>query len=365
MRLLALTPSRTGVSPGQRSSIELWERVLAADGITIEFAPFETEALAQVLPQRGHTALKVREMLRCFVRRLRLVSRLDDFDAVFVYREASLIGPALFERLVVRAGKPLIYQLDDPLYVPYRSPSNGLLSYLKCFGKVGTICRLSRVAIVNSSHHRDFAERHARDVRVIPSVVDGEVFRRAAREHGSGSRLPCIGWSGSSSSAVNLRVVDDTLRRLRERVDFRVHIIGATGSELADMGVTHEPWRAATEIEDLSQLDVGLVPLLDTPWNRRKFYMKVVQYMALGIVPVATPLGSNPEVIEHGQTGFLAESAKDWAHYLELLVADPSLRASMARQAARAAHARYTLEAQAPAIRAAFRTALEAAPGRS
>jgi len=360
MRVLALTPSRAGSSPGQRSSIELWDRVLARDGLTVEYAPFETEALAQVLLQRGHMLVKTREMLRAYRRRLRLVRHLEGFDAVFVYREAALIGPALLERVVAASGKPLIYQLDDPLYIPYTSPSNGVLSYLKCFGKVATICRLSRVVIVNSSFHREFAERHARDVRVIPSVVDGEVYRHAVATRPLASRRVCVGWSGSSSSASNLRLVAEPLCRLRERIDFRLHLIGARESDLFEGDCTRQPWRAETEVEDLSQLDIGLVPVPDTPWNRRKFYMKVVQYMALGIVPVATPLGCNPEVIDHGCNGFLASSPEDWSRCLEMLVTNPQLRTKMAGEAERTAHARYTLEANAAKVVAAFRSALAA-----
>ena len=359
MRVLALTPSRRGSSPGQRSSIELWDKVLAREGIAVEYAPFETDRLAEVLLQRGHILVKAREMLRAYWRRLRLVRHIGNFDAVFVYREAALIGPAFLERLVVAAGKPLIYQLDDPLYIPYVSPSNGLFSYLKCFGKVATICRLSRVVIVNSRHHLEYAERHAKDVRVIPSVVDGEVYARA--EAGKRGLVPhgvCVGWSGSTSSAPNLRLVEGPLRRLRERIDCRLHFIGVGESDLPDVGGTRQPWRAETEVEDLGQLDIGLVPVLDTPWNRRKFYMKVVQYMALGIVPVATPLGSNPEVIAHGRNGFLADSAEDWLRFLETLATDTELRTRMAREAVREAHSRYTLEANEARIVAAFRSAL-------
>jgi Glycosyl transferases group 1 len=285
---------------------------------------------------------------------------IGDFDAVFVYREAALIGPAFLERVVAALGKPIIYQLDDPLYVPYVSPTNGLLSYLKCFGKVATICRLSRVVIVNSSHHREYAERYAQDVRVVPSVVDGQAYTRTD----AGRRLVphevCVGWSGSTSSAPNLRLVEGPLRRLRERIDCRLHFIGARESDLPDVGATRKPWRAETEVEDLGQLDIGLVPVLDTPWNRRKFYMKVVQYMALGIVPVATPLGSNLEVIAHGRNGFLADSAEDWLRFLEMLATDTELRTRMAREAVRTAHSRYTLEANKAQIVAAFRSVLMA-----
>src|SRR5262249_19781352 len=106
------------------------------------------------------------------------------------------------------------------------------------------------------------------------------------------------------------------------------------------------------------RIDIGLVPLPDNEWNRRKFYLKVAQYMALGIVPVATPLGSNVDVIEHGKTGYLARNDEEWVAFLEKLLAEPELRAEMSRRAAEVAHARFTLAAQASAIVEAFRSAI-------
>ena len=87
--------------------------------------------------------------------------------------------------------------------------------------------------------------------------------------------------------------------------------------------------------------------------------MKVVQYMALGIPPVCTPLGSNPEVVEHGVTGFLADTSDEWVEYLEQLIKDHTLRRQMSEHAARVARERYSLTANAGKIVAAFRSSLK------
>src|SRR4051794_4633285 len=168
MKVLALTPNLYGLSPGQRSSIELWEKVLEPAGIVMHHSPFETEGLRCVIYDQGHLAAKAGEMARAYGRRLRSIGSVEDYDAVLVYREAAMIGPAFIERLVARRGIPIIYQLDDPLYVPYQSPFSGYFSYLKFFGKVGDICRMSKVVIVNSSHHREYAEQFSSNVVQVP-----------------------------------------------------------------------------------------------------------------------------------------------------------------------------------------------------
>jgi glycosyltransferase involved in cell wall biosynthesis len=356
MRVLALTPNLYGVSPGQRSSIELWEKVLEPAGITLEHSAFETERLREVIYEPGRPVAKATELARAYAQRLRSLGSLDEYDAVLVYREAAMVGPELIERWVARRGKPIIYQLDDPLYIPYRSPHSGWFSYLKFFGKVRRIIGLSRVVIVNSRHHREYAERFNGNVWQVPSVVDADIYRREPRPARNGP--VCIGWSGSATTVGNLAMIEAPMRELGHRSDVRVQVIGATESPFPGVPTTVRRWHADTEVQDLRELDVGLLPAPVTEWNKRKFYLKLVQYMALGIPAVCSPLGSNPDVVEHGKTGFLAESPGDWIRYLELLVEDNGLRAELSERAAEVAHEKYTLQANAEKIVAAFRSAL-------
>jgi glycosyltransferase involved in cell wall biosynthesis len=105
-------------------------------------------------------------------------------------------------------------------------------------------------------------------------------------------------------------------------------------------------------------MQIGLVPLPDNAWNPFKFIMKTAQYMALGIVPVGTPMASNPEVIRHGENGFLAASDEEWVEYLTILVKDSKLRNKLSAEAVRDAVANYSLEANAPKVLEAFRAVL-------
>jgi glycosyltransferase involved in cell wall biosynthesis len=355
MRVLALTPNLYGLSPGQRSSIELWEKVLEPAGITMDHSPFETERLRRVIYEQGHTGAKVAEMARAYGRRLRSLDRVDDYDAVLVYREAALIGPALVERLAARR-KPIIYQLDDPLYVPYRSPFSGYLSYLKFFGKVREICKLSTVVIVNSSHHRRYVEQYAANVWQVPSVVDADVYRPGApRQPGE---PVTVGWTGSASTVGNLELIEAPLRALAARDDVRLKFIGVASPPLPGLDAELRAWHADTEVDDLRGIDVGLLPVPVSEWNKHKFFMKLIQYMPLGIPAVCTPLGDNPEVVEVGKTGFLADSDAEWTEHLTRLVEDRELRAAMRERCIEVANERYTLQANAEKIVAAFRSAL-------
>jgi glycosyltransferase involved in cell wall biosynthesis len=357
MRVLVLTPYAYGTVPGPRSSFELWERVLRESDIHLDYLVFETDGLREVLYEPGRVPAKAWEMARAYARFApRAIRRARDYDAVLINREATLVGPAAVERLVARTGKPLIYLLDDPLYIPYRSPSNGWLSYLKCFGKVKSLCRMSAVVLANSPSHARFARAYNDNVWEIPSVVDGDLYTGWAPRRADGAVR--IGWTGSPSTATNLQVIGGPLETVAHRGDVDLRFIGAPEFDLPNVPHTALPWRAGTEVEDLRSLDVGLLPLPRTPWTPHKFYLKLVQYMALGIPPVATPLGSNPILIKEGETGFLADSDGEWVAKLERLVADPELRERVGRRAAELALSRYTLQANGERIVAAFRSSM-------
>ena len=355
MRVLALVPSQKGYSPGQRGSIELWEKVLAPEGIELDYAPFETDRLRQILYQSGRHLSKISETIKGYSDRLGLLKRLDEYDAVFVYREAALLGPAFLEKRIARK-KPIIYQLDDPLYMPYRSPSNGYLSYLKFFGKIKEIIGVSKVVMVNSSHIRDYALQFNENVWQVPRVVDTEKFVYDPSDQDS-DRV-CVGWSGSPTTLKNIKMLEKPLQAISTRDMCDIRLIGGTDFEIKDVRYTAQKWNENTEVSDLRKIQIGLVPLPDFSWNKHKFIMKTAQYMALGIPPVATPLGSNPEVIQHGVTGFLADSEEEWVEYLSLLIKDHKLRLRMAHAAATAAQKKYSLEGNTGKIIEAFQAAM-------
>lgn len=354
MKVLALVPSQTGYSPGQRGSIELWEKVLAPEGISIDFAPFESEQLRQILHRPGNHLRKAGEMVRGYARRIKLIDQVNDFDAVFIYREAALLGPAFLERTIARK-RPIIYQLDDPLFVPYKSPANGVLSYLKFFSKVKQIVRMSSAVLVNSGPIREFAEQYNKNVWQVPSVVDLDQF--VYRESDQSRRPVCVGWSGSPTTIKNLKMIEGPLAQISQDKACEISLIGSDNFRLE--GVRHEakPWSMESEVEDLRRIHIGLVPLPDdNPWNPYKFIMKTAQYMSLGIVPVGTPMASNTEVIRHGENGFLAGNSKDWVDLISTLIHDERLRYSMSREAAKDAAAKYSLQANAGKIVKAFRS---------
>ena len=129
-------------SPGQRFRLEQCKWPLAEDSVNIKYAPLECRDLKENLYKSGNTAKKIRLILEAWGRRrAELLRSVREYDAVYIFREAALLGPPVLEQHMPTSGVPIVFDFDDAVFVPYKSPSNGYLSLLKFPSKTGSTCR--------------------------------------------------------------------------------------------------------------------------------------------------------------------------------------------------------------------------------
>lgn len=348
MRLLAIVPSLYDTSPGQRYRIEQWEPLLRERGVEIDYHSFEDEELHALIYKAGNIKQKLRLVARAFTRRMALVRRIKEYDAVYVFREAALLGPPVFERLIHRSRVPLIFDFDDAIFVAYRSPSNGYLSYLKFPAKTRTICRLATHVMAGNPYLADYARAVNSQVTIVPTTIDTEKY--LMNETKTVSDPPVIGWSGSYSTVQHLDTLRSALQRLAKEERFRLRVIGTPKYELEGVEVEAMPWRAATETADLSVMDIGIMPLPDDRWSKGKCGLKALQYMALGIPTICSPVGVNIDIIQDGENGFIAASEDEWIEKLKQLLRDTELRQRLGRAGRATVEAQYSALVQAPRV---------------
>jgi glycosyltransferase involved in cell wall biosynthesis len=355
LRVLAIVPSRYDTSPGQRFRIEQWQSVLAAQGIDIDYAPFEDADLNAVLYKPGHLGRKLALVTGRLVARLTEALGARRYDLVYIFRESALVGPALVERLLAFKGVPFVFDFDDAVYVRYVSPSNGYLSYLKCPGKTRTDCRLAAHVIAGNQLLADYAAAFTPHVSIVPTTIDTAKYAPPIAERGTG--VPVIGWSGSYSTAQYLDVVAGALKRLARRQPFKLLVIGAPGFTMEGVDVEAVQWEASTEVETLRRMDIGIMPLRDDPWARGKCALKALQYMALGIPAVCSPVGVNTDVIQHDKNGLLASGEDEWTIHLGRLLRDVSERRRLGLAGMETVCAEYGRDQHAAVVAGIFRRA--------
>lgn len=353
LRVLALVPYPPGRVPGQRYRMEQWAGPLREQGIDVTFSPFLSPRGMDVLYRAGHGFHKGWATALGYVRRVGELLESRPYDVAYVYREAALLGPAWLERLHVRR-RPLIFDFDDAIYLRTASEVNAWAARLKFPAKVAATCHRATRVIVGNDTLAEFARAHARDVSVIPSTVDIDVYTLAGPA--PARPRPIVGWTGSQTTLTHLRTLGPALARLRREVDYELRVIGGTVS-LDGVETTCLPWRAETEVEDLRPFDVGIMPLPDDEWSRGKCGMKAIQYMALGIPPVVSPVGFNRRLVINDVNGLHAGSGDEWVDALGRLLRDVSLRRRLGAAARQTVETTYSAQVQVPRVAAVLREA--------
>jgi glycosyltransferase involved in cell wall biosynthesis len=327
--------------------MEQWEPLLKERGVTIDFQAFENEQLHATLYKSGSLPKKIDLIMRQFWQRTKTVRSAREYDVVYLFREAALLGPAIFERWVRHQQVPMIFDFDDAIFVPYVSPSNGYLSYLKFPSKTATICRLSAHIMAGNPYLADYARQFNEQVTIIPTTIDTEKYTIIERQQNA---LPVIGWSGSFSTVAHLDTLRKALIRLAKIEQFKLRVIGTSQYQLDGVNVEAIAWRSETEVDDLRPIDIGIMPLPDDTWSRGKCGLKALQYMALGIPTVCSPVGVNADIIQHGENGFLAATEDEWIDVLTRLLKSEELRRQIGAQGRLKVERQYSARSQAPRV---------------
>jgi glycosyltransferase involved in cell wall biosynthesis len=352
MRVLALMPGLYDTSPGQRYRLEQWEPLLRERGVEITWAPFEDEELHSVVYKPGQMGKKLQLVTRNLARRLSTISKARNYDLVYILREAALLGPPVFERLLYQQRVPFVFDFDDAIFVSYRSPSNGYLSYLKFASKTKTICRLASHVMVGNPYLADYAREVNDNVTIIPTTIDTEKYRVPPRKTDFGPLT--IGWTGSYSTVQHLDTLRGALKKLAETEQFRLRVIGTPAYELSPVAVDAMPWRAATELEDLCAIDIGVMPLPDDNWSKGKCGLKALQFMALGIPTICSPVGVNTDIIQDNENGFLAGTEAEWVDKLTRLLRSAELRHRLGDGGRATVEQEYSAATEAPRVYEVF-----------
>lgn len=338
-RLLVLASKPIGLSPSQRFRLEQWAPHLAADhNIQLDFEPFESARLTELLRERGHVVKKGWWTVRDYIRRAAILKRARDYDAVVIHREAALIGPAVYERLLAAKGGPIIYDFDDAIWSPAQAWGHGLFSRLHFTSKTSTLCRLAAAVTTGNDFLADYARTRNGQVSVVPTSIELADYPLVKEPADDGRFVVC--WTGSTSTLVHFEHARAPLEQLAQAIPLTVKVICNKPPEraIADAEMQFVPWSVEHEAEELGDCHVGIMPLPDDEVSRGKCGLKALQCMATGRPVVVSPVGVNTELVRSGENGFLAASTDEWVEALSKLAADKQLRARLGR------HARATVE---------------------
>jgi len=335
---------------------------LAEQGIELSVYPFLDSRLYGSLYNRSQWPRTSVGLALASIRRVRELWHARKADVLFVQREAMMFGPPVVEWLGVNLNRcPMVLDLDDATYVSYKSPTYGRFgSMLKWFSKTDDLIRWSRLVICGNREIAAYVKSKGKHAVVIPTVVDTTHFRPLVERQAVD--VPVIGWIGTHSTFPYVKTIFPVLERLAREYRFRLRLVGTGEDNIAIPGVEIEnlPWKLEREIADFQSLDIGIYPIVEDNWSVGKSCFKAVQYMAVGVPFVVSPVGACHEIAESTQTHFVARTETEWYAHLSQLLSDEALRQRLGERGRTYAVQHYSIEVNVPKLAEALRGAKKA-----
>ena len=230
-------------------------------------------------------------------------------------------GYAFFERSLKR---PRVLDVDDAVWL---NPPLGRLAQ-------PWIARGMDAVLAGNAYLAAYYRRFCPNVHIIPTAIDTEKYR--LRELPADEPEPfTLVWTGLAVNYTYLDLIAKPLRRfLQDFPRARLLLIANRPwkQETIPANRIHfEQWSPDIEAEALRTASVGLMPLADDPWTQGKCSFKMLQYMAVGLPAVVSPVGMNRDVLAQGDAGLSAQSDDDWYDALRNLHDNYALQGEMGR----------------------------------
>ena len=321
---------------------------LADEGIEVTVSSlFDDEYLTE-LYTKGRRS-KVRS-LKLYLKRLFVLLTVFRYDLIWIEKELFPYCPAVFERLLVFFGVKYVVDYDDAVFHNYDLAGNVLVR--KALGrKIDVVMARAACVVAGNQYLADRAcKAGATRVEVIPTVVDCNRYAQSS-EPVSGQLI--IGWIGSPTTQRYVVDIRDALKSVCDKVGASLMLVGATADVLdqfADIPVHIVPWSEPSEAAVIARMDVGIMPLVDGPWEKGKCGYKLIQYMASGVPVVASPVGVNVEIVMESGAGYLASTPNEWEKALLALLGSEKSRQRSGNAGRVAVEETYSMQAQFPRL---------------
>ncbi|VAX38841.1 Glycosyl transferase, group 1 [hydrothermal vent metagenome] len=311
-------------------------------------APSYRFRIGQMLPffeQKGHVC-QVAHFPKQIWSRVILFHQLDSYDAIVLQRH--LLNP--FELSLLRKRTThLFYDIDDAVMFNSKGESRW-----KRTGRFLNTMQAVDMVLCGNDYLAEQASQSGTATKIIPTAVPVNMIKEFAgttRKHLSNKVI--IGWTGSRSTCRYLNDLLPVLATFGQQIHLKI-ISNAKKSfhnkQLGNVTCEHIEWSKKTEYRALADVQIGLMPLPDNAWTRGKCGFKALQYMALSIPTICSPVGMNCQLIDHKKNGFLAQSTTEWRTALQSLIQSETLRKTIGQAGYSTVMQQYNLEIIGPLL---------------
>ncbi len=345
-KILFIAAHRINRSPSQRYRFEQYFGFLEARGYTCSISPVISEADDKCFYSHKKYFQKFLILLKSIGIRIKDWLSYNNYDIVFVQREALMIGSTFFERRIKKSRARFVFDFDDSIWLMDTSEGNKKFEWLKNPEKTAKNIRYADLIFAGNNYLANYALHYNNNVKVVPTTIDTETHCPDYSQRNKD--ILTIGWSGSITTIKHFAYALDFLKEIKNRYGNRIAIkvMGDENYVNEELGIKGLKWSANTEVSTLNSFDIGIMPLPDNEWAKGKCGLKGLSYMALEIPTIMSPVGVNCEIIQHGVNGFLATTTAEWVDCISKLIESEELRKNMGKEARKTVIDKYSVSSQ-------------------
>ncbi|MCC6511989.1 MAG: glycosyltransferase family 4 protein [Pirellulaceae bacterium] len=275
-----------------------------------------------------------------------LAARVFQPDCIYlergVYHDSTVQMDQRFRRCTPR----LVLDVDDGIFLEFPE-------------KIPKLIAMSDHVVVATPSISQYVSQYTPNWTLVPTSVSLARYAERPNQPANASTLgalPTVGWIGTGPNVAFLEVCAPALRQLAKRIDYELLVVANDDRQLAQLDLTgvkvrFQPWQAEHEIEHLHQMDIGIMPLPeDRPWMRYKAATKLIQYLAIGIPAVASPIGVNADILKGNLVGRAASTTEQWVEHLYELLTNTYLRNQLGQCGRALVAQQFSVEANAPRL---------------
>lgn len=313
------------------------------EGIRCSYEPLFPDQYLEKLYEEGRKNHRL--AIKRYLRRLRRLPQLREYDVIVLEKELFPYWPAAFERVLARLDTPVIVDYDDAIFHNYDLATNPLVRW-SLGDKIDVVMQKADAVVAGNEYLATRARKAgASHTEIIPTVIDLDRYPPIA----PGEDGPfTIGWIGSPDTIRFVQPIVNALRETCKVIDANVVLVGSGPVDFDGVPVEVVEWSEETEIDSITRFDVGIMPLQDTPWQRGKCGLKLIQYMGCAKPVVASPVGVNTSIVTEDVNGYLASTHDEWVRMLTRIEKDRELARQLGANGRERVEDKYCLSATVP-----------------
>lgn len=336
---------------GYHWRVHKWREELEKKGnkVNVLFALNETEF--KTLLAQNHYKFLITFLRRRFWQ----VIHARNYETVIVRREILLFndyGNLFLEKLLHKFHPKAILDFDDDIAAAKEQPkiiTNWYGKLMKENGnKFNETLRLYSYFMVASNYLKkkvlsENKNIDSNNICVIPTCVDYNIHK--PKEYSNNQNNITFGWIGGDYNYHLLDPIWPILNELSQQFTFSFIVIGGSPITVETKFPLHFiKWSIDTEVESLKKIDIGIMPLTNDLESKGKGGFKLLQYMGLGIVSIASPITINLDIIENENNALFAQTNQEWEEKFKLILSNQISLDTISANARRRIESKFTFQ---------------------